>query len=665
MKTLANRLMLYFGIMIVVVCLGLGIVSLNFATKSLNSMVESTLPDKALDGAKILARGIKAQNDTLSIIAEIPAVTSMDWETQLPLLTAEAERLNYKDMAVADLQGNMISTQGSKGDISGRDYFKAALAGKASFTEPMYSSITQSTVMVFACPIRASGNRINGVLMGTLDGTIISQIANGIKFGETGFAFVIGKDGTMIGHPNYELVKNGDNVLKSDSTDLLLKDLHQRMINKETGFGEYTSNGVEKAVGFAPVDGTDWAMAIEADQDEILAGVKQLKNILIIATLLFILAALAVSYFIGKKIGSDIQLVAHQAESEMAKGKFNRLLGNKWTDRQDEFGMLSRSFNEINLNLSKLIRHISATSEDVAVSSQQLSSTGQNIASTMQEVAASTEEIAAGMQEISSTVEEITGSCQEIEDALNSVVDHAEKGYEQSIVIEERAEDIHQNTEQSRNAAQSIYLNLREKVMQAMSNAQVVEQISHLAQNIAGIADQTNLLALNAAIEAARAGEQGKGFAVVAEEVRKLAEDSSATVKDIQKLTGEVNTAIKSLISHSNELLNFINNDVTKAYDDFVQVGKQYKQDAQLFNELTGNIRNDIKHVQASSTEINKAIETTAATIEQSTSGSQEIARATQVAAQAASEVNSASEKMAKNSDLLNGLLKQFEIADA
>ena len=60
-----------------------------------------------------------------------------------------------------------------------------------------------------------------------------------------------------------------------------------------------------------------------------------------------------------------------------------------------------------------------------------------------------------------------------------------------------------------------------------------IDQVGEIIDAINAVADQTNLLALNATIEAARAGEAGKGFAVVAAEVKQLATQTKQMTQSI------------------------------------------------------------------------------------------------------------------------------------
>jgi methyl-accepting chemotaxis protein len=256
----------------------------------------------------------------------------------------------------------------------------------------------------------------------------------------------------------------------------------------------------------------------------------------------------------------------------------------------------------------------------------------------------------------------MSSSGEEIVTVLTEVKANADKNQEESRKIEQRAVSVQQTAENSKNNAISIYNDIRNKLENAITHAKVVQQISGLAEEISGIAEQTNLLALNAAIEAARAGEQGRGFAVVAEEVRKLAEDSSQAVTGIQELTNQVENAIVNLIKNSNDLLEFINGDVVKDYGFMVDIGEQYKKDSNTMLALTEEVTSNVNDVLNSMIQINQAIEATTSTIVESSTGTQEIAKGSDAAAQAASQISEVSQKMAESAGKLKLLIDQFKI---
>lgn len=207
-----------------------------------------------------------------------------------------------------------------------------------------------------------------------------------------------------------------------------------------------------------------------------------------------------------------------------------------------------------------------------------------------------------------------------------------------------------------------MYQDKQERLLQAIQEARVVEEISTLAGTIASIADQTNLLALNAAIEAARAGEQGKGFAVVAEEVRKLAEDSSSTVGSIQGMTIQVQQAIKNLVNNSNDLLEFINEQVLGDYGVLVDMSGQYSEDAAMFAVLTDKSKTTSHQIQLAVEEMTRAVESVAATMAESAASAQEVAQGADRTNQAIGEIASTIGALTNNAQDLTGLATRFKV---
>ena len=120
----------------------------------------------------------------------------------------------------------------------------------------------------------------------------------------------------------------------------------------------------------------------------------------------------------------------------------------------------------------------------------------------------------------------------------------------------------------------------------SLEKSKDVEKINALTDEILEISSQTNLLALNASIEAARAGEVGKGFAVVADEIRQLADSSRETANNIQGISREVTSSVAELAANANQMLSFIQNEVLPDYENMVNTGNQYSDDAGRVDDI-------------------------------------------------------------------------------
>jgi methyl-accepting chemotaxis protein len=414
--------------------------------------------------------------------------------------------------------------------------------------------------------------------------------------------------------------------------------------------------------GYAPITnsrGKVVAIAcVDVDANDINAASQKTIWLIVIFALAGILIGCVLSIYSANRIQRPINLL---------KDKLNdlALAGADLTHKidintGDELEQLAHSFNSFLDNLRSIVISISASAEGIGQASKQLQSSGARVNATTQQTSAATQEIAASMEEVSATAEEITATTERIAARLEQSLSEAQNSKLKAVEVEGRAAKVQQDAIQAGNQTRDLYQNIQQKLGYAIEQAQVVSRISELTEEISGIANQTNMLALNAAIEAARAGEQGKGFAVVAEEVRKLAENSTNTARNIKDLTVQVQESIDVLIKNSKGVLEFINQKVLPDYEYIESVGKQYREDSDIIAQLTKQTNSDVKEVSEAMNQINQSVEVLAATIAQSTVGSQDIAKGAEAAAQAAIDINEVASNMQNHASALSGLVERF-----
>lgn len=380
-------------------------------------------------------------------------------------------------------------------------------------------------------------------------------------------------------------------------------------------------------------------------------------SIIVAGTLLVLL----LGWFIAKNIsGSVTDAVNHL--NEIANNNFSINVPQKALKANNEMGQLARMFDKMTQNMRHTILGISTAVEQLVAASEKLMAIAQENSTSMQQIAASTQEISAGLENVSASSQEINASSENMNANINHVSATAQDGTRLAQDVEHQALALQQNAKNSRDAAKGLYNGINVRMSKAIDDAKIVKEIATMASSIAAIASQTNLLALNAAIEAARAGEQGRGFAVVAEEVRKLAEESAKAVTGIQTVTGQVQLAIEVLVAGSKELLEFINGTVAKDYAAFVEVGEQYKKDADSFLSTTTGISSMISQVVQEVNEVGRAIESVAASISQSARGSEEIAKGTTAASENVEDVKTSADNLMKTAAELNKIVTRFKI---
>jgi methyl-accepting chemotaxis protein len=385
---------------------------------------------------------------------------------------------------------------------------------------------------------------------------------------------------------------------------------------------------------------------------------KGCQNLIIV----FIVIAIVLAVGLGLIITDDIIKPLNKIKafaSNLAEYKFSEDI---IITRKDEFGQTGVALNDAINKVRELIKVIMENSQEISASSEELSATVQEITTRVEIIDEAVDSIAFGMEESSSASEEISASVEEVDSSINELSSKAMEGSNNANESRERATLVKSNSQKAMEEIDKIYAEKQSKMLEAIEDGKVVDNIKVMAETIGSIAEQTNLLALNAAIEAARAGEQGKGFAVVAEEVRKLAEQSSQAVINIQDTIVKVQQAFKSSIDTGSDILEFINIQVHKQFNAYGETGKQYFNDSDFVSKMSEEIAAMSEEITATVGQVNQAIENMAQESQKSSKEAGTIKDSMDEATKAIEQVALTAEAQAEVAQRLNEMVMKFTI---
>ncbi|KMT21014.1 methyl-accepting chemotaxis protein [Clostridium cylindrosporum] len=278
-------------------------------------------------------------------------------------------------------------------------------------------------------------------------------------------------------------------------------------------------------------------------------------------------------------------------------------------DAKDEFSDIGADLNAAQGNVRILIKSIVEDSIEITSSSENLFKTIEDLNLRLVDINDSTNEIGKEMEEASAGAEEISASVQEVDSNISILSQKAFEGSKNANISKEKALNVQKDGNLALEEASKLFNENKEKILKAIEDGKVVEDIKIMAETIANIANETNLLALNASIEAARAGEQGRGFAVVASEVRKLADQSTSAVSNVKLTIEKVQKAFNNLALNSNNILNFIINNVNPQFENFSSISEEHYKDSQDISNMSIGMADMTEEINATVNEVSNSIQ--------------------------------------------------------
>jgi methyl-accepting chemotaxis protein len=367
MKSIKTKLMVYLGVLIGVICIGLSVVSYVNSSNALMSNLSKTLPSIAEQTANYVKGRLEGELKLIEDIAARSEITDPNnsWKNKMPILLEEGKRIGSTRLEIVDKNGDLKKEDGTIVNLKDRTYFKNALSGKSSVSDPIVSKTDGGVVIVYAAPIK-NNNEVVGILIETRDGNDLSELTDQVKFGETGYAFMIRKDGTNIESTDRNKVINMYNPIEEAKKDTSLKDLadiETKMGKGESGIGKYIFNGIPKYVGYAPVEGTDWSVGVIVLKSEILSEFNTLKISAVLVSILFLLIGFVIIYVIANNISKGVESTSRHLDL-LANGNLYEKVPAKYLKQKDEIGAMTTSMKAMQESLENMIRKIEDNSSN-------------------------------------------------------------------------------------------------------------------------------------------------------------------------------------------------------------------------------------------------------------------------------------------------------------
>jgi len=468
--------------------------------------------------------------------------------------------------------GNFVA-----GDVSQKPWYNDLMSGVPfNISNPVVSKGTGKTLVVIGVPIKNEADKSIGTMISAVNLSYIQDKVKAFKFGDKGYSLLIGKDGTILVHPNDELVMKSK---ISEVEDENIKSLGKDMLAKESGTVRFTSGKDRFIVFYNRIPLSGWSVASVISEDELFASSEKLMTTLLLITLIIVVILVGIIIFEAKRMAAPLIKLSAFSE-EIASGNLTTQLK---VTTNDEIGKVGKSLNNTVNKLKEMISAISDSANEVgALSNTLVVATDESLRGT-DEVSRSMEEIAKGAVAQAESASMASEATRELVVDINEVF----KKCNYMITAVEGSKKVSssgsEGVKEAIDSIKNIAVTNSDNVKETQNLLEKSKEIGQIVYVISDIAEQTNLLALNAAIEAARAGEQGKGFAVVADEVKKLAEESSTASNKIAELINGVQKQIQNIA----EKMDKGTNEVMHGVDVATLVGKNFEEVETVFTEIS------------------------------------------------------------------------------
>jgi sigma-B regulation protein RsbU (phosphoserine phosphatase) len=233
------------------------------------------------------------------------------------------------------------------------------------WSEPYYDEGAGNIIMcTYSVPLSktVSGKKnFLGILTADISLEWFQEIVSSIQIFESGYGFLISRNGTIVTHPSKDLIMNETIFSVAEARkDVHLREIGREMIKGESGFIPFTSIVTKHKcwMAYCPVSSTGWSLAAIYPQDELMADVVNLNRTVVLLFLFGFFLLLGVIVFNARSITKPLRTLA-RGTRVISTGNLDAEFPP--IKSKDEVGSLAESFVYMKNSLKKHIQDLTET----------------------------------------------------------------------------------------------------------------------------------------------------------------------------------------------------------------------------------------------------------------------------------------------------------------
>lgn len=352
----------------------IGVYAYRNTANALQKQKEAEFGNIVADLQDVTESSIEDAKQIISFMVKTPAIQAYIQEDDVSsaeqlLQQATESYARIETLLLTGEEGNVVASSDNGGSVGlslrDREYFQSAMLGNVTVSEVIVSRITGSTAFTVAVPLVTNNGGVRGALVAVLNfNEVIGRHVQGVRVGDTGYAWMVDQDGLVVSHPNEDHILT-TNLAENDNPQL--SSMVRRMGEGEAGRDFYTFEGQDKFSAYAPAG--NWALAFTMNVEEYMEPAIKIRNSIFLVAVIFILIGLILSNVIARQIGNPVINIMQA----MKKAETGELTVSVTNNGKDEIAQLSRSFNAMVAGQKEIITKVLESASSVSAASQELS----------------------------------------------------------------------------------------------------------------------------------------------------------------------------------------------------------------------------------------------------------------------------------------------------